>query len=170
MLSLAPLLFAALLSGASNAPLPASVTLDAPTRHVRTTSRGITKLLARGYQRSPTLAAIITKLQHSDVFVYIEDVPRLPGALEGRLMMLPRAHEARYVRIQIALRGAPEDTIALLGHELQHALEVAEAPSVSDQAGLERLYARIGVSGGAHQYDTVAAQETGRTVRRELAA
>jgi len=170
MLSLAPLLFAALLSGASNAPLPASVTLDAPTRHVRTTSRGITKLLARGYQRSPTLAAIITKLQHSDVFVYIEEVPRLPGALEGRLMMLPRAHEARYVRIQIALRGAPEDTIALLGHELQHALEVAEAPSVSDQAGLERLYARIGVSGGAHQYDTVAAQETGRTVRRELAA
>jgi len=170
MLSLAPLLFAALLSGASNAPLPASVTLDAPTRHVRTTSRSITKLLARGYQRSPTLAAIITKLQHSDVFVYIEDVPRLPGALEGRLMMLPRAHEARYVRIQIALRGAPEDTIALLGHELQHALEVAEAPSVSDQAGLERLYARIGVSGGAHQYDTVAAQETGRTVRRELAA
>src|SRR6185503_2787277 len=170
MLSLAPLLFAALLSGASNAPLPASVTLDAPTRHVRTTSRSITKLLARGYQRSPTLAAIITKLQHSDVFVYIEDVPRLPGALEGRLMMLPRAHEARYVRIQIALRGAPEDTIALLGHELQHALEVAEAPSVSDQAGLERLYARIGVSGGSHQYDTVAAQETGRTVRRELAA
>jgi hypothetical protein len=170
MLSLAPLLFAALLSGASNAPLPASVTLDAPTRHVRTTSRNLTKLLARGYQRSPTLAAIITKLQHSDVFVYIEDVPRLPGGLEGRLMMLPRAHEARYVRIQIALRGAPEDTIALLGHELQHALEVAESPSVSDQAGLERLYARIGVSGGSHQYDTVAAQETGRTVRRELAA
>ena len=74
--------------------------------------------------------ASITKLQHSDVFVYIEEVPRLPGALEGRLMMLPRAHEHRYVRIQIALRGSPEDTIALLGHELRHALEVAEAPSV----------------------------------------
>ena len=44
MLSLAPLLFAALLSGASNAPLPASVTLDAPTRHVRTTSRGTSSI------------------------------------------------------------------------------------------------------------------------------
>src|SRR4029078_1091188 len=110
MLSLVPLLFAALLSGASNAPLPASVTLDAPTRHVRTTSRSITKLLARGYQRSPTLAAIITKLQHSDVFVYIEDVPRLPGALEGRLMMLPRAPQARHARVEIALCGDSHDT------------------------------------------------------------
>jgi len=41
---------------------------------------------------------------------------------------------------------------------------------VADGLPLERLYARIGVSGGSHQYDTVAAQETGRTVRRELAA
>ena len=170
MLSFAPLLFSALLGMPSNAPLPESAALDAPTRHVRTTNKSMTRLLARGYRRSPTLAAIVTKLQHSDVFVYIEEVPRLPGALEGRLMMLPRAHEHRYVRIQIALRGSPEDTIALLGHELRHALEVAEAPSVSDQAGLERLYARIGVSGGAHQYDTVAAQETGRAVRKELLA
>ena len=86
------------------------------------------------------------------------------------LMMLPRAHENRYVRIQIALRGAPEDTIALLGHELRHALEVAEAPSVSDDEGLTRLYQRIGVSGGAHQFDTMAAQQAGRAVRKELSA
>ena len=170
MLSLAPLLFAVLMGGSSIAPLPASLALDAPTRHVRATSPAITRLLARGYKRSPTLAAIITKLQHSDVFVYIEEVPRLPGALEGRLMMLPRAHDARYVRIQVALRGSPEDTIALIGHELQHALEVAEAPSVSDQGALERLYTRIGVSGGAHQYDTLAAQETGRNLRKQLLA
>ena len=170
MLSLVPMLFSAVLGMPPTAALPESMALDSPTRHVRTTNKTIARLLARGYRRSPTLAGIVTRLQHSDVFVYIEEVPRLPGALEGRLMMLPRAHEHRYVRIQIALRGAPEDTIALLGHELQHALEVAEAPSVSDQAGLERLYARIGMSGGAHQYDTVAAQETGRLVRKELSA
>jgi hypothetical protein len=128
------------------------------------------RLLARGYRRSPTLAMLITQLQLSDVLVYIEELPRLPGALEGRLMMLPRAHDHRYVRIQIALRGAPEDSIALLGHELQHALEVAQAPDVSDQDALARLYQQIGIRGGAHQYDTMAAQEAGRTVRRELLA
>jgi hypothetical protein len=170
MLSLASLLVSALLGVSPLAPLSERLALDAPTRHVRTTDRAISRLLARGYRRSPTLAGLITKLQHSDVFVYIEQVPRLPGALEGRLMMLPRAHDHRYVRIQIALRGAPEDTIALLGHELRHALEVAEAPSVGDQEGLARLYERIGITGGAHQYDTMAAQQTGRLVRKELAA
>ena len=165
-------LFASLLLTTSLvfAPLTESAALDSPTRHVRTQDRSVRQLLKRGFNRSTTFAHLMARLEHSDVIVYIEEVPRLPGALEGRMMMLPTAHGQRYVRIQIALRGAPEDTIALLGHELQHALEVAEAPSVSDQAGLERLYARIGVSGGSHQYDTVAAQETGRTVRRELAA
>jgi hypothetical protein len=170
MLSLAPLLFSAFMTGAPLAPLPESLALDAPTRHVRTTDRALGKLLTRGYRGSRTFAALITRLQQSDVLVYIEAVPRLPGAIDGRLMMLPRAHEYRYVRIEIALRGAPEDTIALIGHELRHALEVAEAPSVGDQDALARLYQRIGMTGGPHQYETLAAQETARTVRRELAA
>src|SRR3954471_24173961 len=161
MLSVASLLLAAVI-GSPLAALPERFALDSPTRHVRTTDHAISKLLARGYRRSPTFARLITQLQHSDVFVYIEEVPRLPGALEGRLMMLPRAHESRYVRIQIALRGAPEDTIALLGHELQHALEVAGAPEVSDNSGIAALCERIGVRGGPHLYVTNAAQEMGR--------
>jgi hypothetical protein len=169
MLSLASLLLSILVGGSPPAPLTESAALEAPTRHVRTTNPAIGRLLARGYRRSPTFASLFTRLQHSDVFVYIEEVPRLPGALEGRLMMLPRAHDHRYVRIQIAMRGAPEDSIALLGHELQHALEVAEAPSVGDPEALASLYRRIGFGGGGHQYETVAAREMGRTVRRELA-
>src|SRR3954447_17083116 len=89
MLSVAPLLLFALLRGAPLAPLPEAAALDALTRHVRTTNDHIARLLARGYRRSPTLAMLITQLQLSDVLVYIEELPRLPGALEGRLMMLP---------------------------------------------------------------------------------
>ena len=84
-------------------------------------------------------------------------------------MMLPRVNGYRYVRIQLALRGAPEDSIAILGHELRHAVEVADAVEVSDTDALERLYQRIGIRGGPQVYDTTAAQETGRIVRRELA-
>jgi hypothetical protein len=135
---------------------------------VRTTDRTVRQLLRRGYRESRTFADLVARLQRSDVIVYIEDVPRLPGALEGRMMMLPRAHGQRYVRIQIALRGSPEDAIAVLGHELQHAVEVADAVEVSDTAGLERLYQRIGLRSGPQVYDTVAAQEVGRNVRREL--
>ena len=45
---------------------------------------------------------------------------------------------------------------------------MAQAVEVSDTAGLARLYQRIGTRSGPHIYDTVAAQETGRNVRREL--
>jgi hypothetical protein len=170
MLSIAPLFLAALFYAPPLPfePLTEGDVLEAPTRHIRTTDHTVRRLMRRGYRESATFAALVRTLQRSDVIVYIEDVPRLPGALEGRMMMLPRAHGHRYVRIQIAMRGAPEDAIAVLGHELQHAVEVAEAVEVSDTDALARLYQRIGTRSGPHIYDTIAAQETGRNVRREL--
>lgn len=168
MLSLAPLLLS-VLAGLGPLPEPAAIAaLDAPTRHVRSTDKNVHRLLARGYQRSATFAALVRRLQASDVIVYIQEVPRLPGSLAGRMMMLPRIHGFRYVRIQILLRGTPEDTIGVLGHELQHAIEVADAPEVGDQDALAQLYQRIGMRGGPHVYDTIAAQDTGRAVLKEL--
>jgi hypothetical protein len=171
MLSIAPLLLAGLLFAPPPLPyepLTEAHVLDAPTRHIRTTDAKVRRLLRRGYRASRTFASLVTRLQRSDVIVYIEDVPRLPGALEGRMMMLPRVNGFRYVRIQLALRGTPEDSIAVLGHELQHAVEVADAIEVADSDGLSRLYQRIGVRSGPEVYDTDAAQQTGRVVRREL--
>lgn len=170
MLSIAPLLLAALFFAPPLPfePLTEGDVLDAPTRHVRSTENSIRGLLRRGFRQSETFAGLVRRLQRSDVIVYIEDVPRLPGALEGRMMMLPRVNGYRYVRIQLALRGSPEDSIAVLAHELQHAVEVADAVEVVDNAGLSRLYQRIGVRAGPEVYDSDAAQQTGRTVRREL--
>jgi hypothetical protein len=152
------------------APITESAVLEAPTRHIRTTDASIKKLLKRGFRGSYSFAALVKRIQRSDVYVYVEEVDRLPNGLEGRMMMLPRAHDHRYVRIQISLRGESEDAVALLAHELQHAVEVAEAMEVFDQDGLAKLYQRIGVRGGEHLYDTLAAQQMGRTVRRELHA
>jgi hypothetical protein len=173
MLSIASLLLSvtfALAPLAATAPLSATAALDSPQRHVRTTDKSVRHLLKRGYTRSRTFARLLARLDRSNVIVYIEQVPRLPGALDGRMMMLPEAHGVRYVRIQIALRGSPDDSVALLGHELQHATEIAEALEVKDEAGLVKLYQRIGVRGGQHVYDTLAAQEMGRMVRKELVA
>jgi hypothetical protein len=152
------------------APLSATAALDSPQRHVRTSDKSVRHLLERGFTRSATFARLLARLEHSDVIVYVEQVTRLPGALEGRMMMLPRVQGARYVRIQLALRGSPDDSVALLGHELQHAIEIAEATDVADEAGLIKLYQRIGTRGGQHIYDTIAAQQMGRVVRRELLA
>lgn len=168
MLSFATILLAAGLFAAPAVPMTEDAVLEAPTRHIRTTDASVRKLLRRGFRDSPSFAALVARLQQSDVYVYVEEVPRLPAAIEARLMMLPRAHQHRYVRIQISLRGSPEDSVAILGHELQHAVEVADAREVIDQDGMARLYQRIGMRGGEHVYDTAAAQQMGRTVRREL--
>lgn len=170
MPSIAPLLLAALLFAPPFPfePLTESDLLEAPTRHIRTTDHSVRQLMRRGFRESHTFARLVTRLQRSDVIVYIQDVPMLPGALEGRMMMLPKVHSHRYVRIQVSLRGTPEDAIAVLGHELQHAVEIADAVEVQNTDALVRLYRRIGLRTGPHVYDTVAAQEAGRSVRREL--
>jgi hypothetical protein len=165
-------LFASLLltTSIAFAPLTESAALESPYRHVRTQDRSVRLLLKRGFNRSYTFAHLMARLEHGDVLVYVEEVPRLPGGLDGRMMMLPTAHGQRYVRIQIVLRGTPDESVAILGHELQHAIEVAQESGVSDQAQLTALYQRIGMRGGPHVYDTLAAQEIGRVIRRELLA
>jgi hypothetical protein len=87
----------------------------------------------------------------------------------GRLLLLPLANQQRYLRIQVRQDASPDDLIALMGHELRHALEVAESPDVRTQDALVELYERIGSAApGGHRYDTIAAQNTGRRVRTEL--
>jgi len=165
-------LFASLLvtTSLAFAPLTESAALDSPYRHVRAQDRSVRQLLKKGFNHSPTFAGLLARLEQSNVIVYVEEVPRLPGSLDGRMLMLPTAHGQRYVRIQIVLRGTLVESVALLGHELQHAVEVAQEAGVDDQAKLATLYQRIGRSGGPQTYDTIAAQEIGRVIRRELLA
>jgi hypothetical protein len=169
MLSLLPLVLAA---AASGTPAPARspyALLDSPVRHVRTTDRRVQYLLRIGVSRSKTFASLMASLNASDVIVYIEPTQTLPATLAGRLLLMPQANHQRYLRIQVALATGPDDMIATIAHELRHAMEVANAPDVKSENELVKLYERIGRrSGIAHAYETDAAQDAGRMVRREL--
>jgi hypothetical protein len=156
------------LAMAATMPVSASAVLESPTRHIRTVVPYITSLLKDGFYKSPTFARLVTRLERSDLIVYIEVLPQMPAGLEGRLLMLPRAHDTRYIRIQIGAQTSTADGIALLAHELEHATELADAPGVVDMNEFVALYERIGQRSGWHQYETAAAQETARQVRSEL--
>jgi len=152
------------------APVSPSAVLESPTRHVRTTCPYAQSLLRDGFQRSPTFARLLVRLERSDLIVYIESQAPLPPGIEGRLLMMSTAHGTRYVLIQLGMAGdSLQDAIALLGHELEHANELADSPGVIDTKGLVALYEQIGVRNGSHQYETKMAQEAGRQIRRELA-
>jgi hypothetical protein len=167
MLWLVPALLCTTLATASDPPSP----LSAPDRRVRSTDRRIVELLHRGVERSKTFAELVTALNTTDVIVYIERVSTLPTTLAGRLLLLPMAGNQRYLRIQVRGDLSPVELIALIGHELRHALEIAEHPGVRDESAMLTLYQQIGhpSTGALHTYDTQAAQTAGRQVRLELA-
>jgi hypothetical protein len=143
--------------------------LTAPERRVRALDPFLSSLVADGTRRSYTFARLLEAIEDMDLIVYIVPNTQMPMTLAGRLMVVPAAHDQRYVRIEVAPQGTVEETIATIAHELQHAMEVASAPEVRNDEGLAALYKRIGhLVGGKGAYDTAAARDVGRTVRSEL--
>ena len=167
MLWLVPAVLTVALAG----PADVDSLLSAPDRRVRSTDKRIIQLLEIGITRSATFAQLVRSVNETDVIVYIERSRELPRSLAGRLLMLPMAGAQRYLRIQVRADLPTWDLIALIGHELRHALEIAAEPSVKDEPTMLTLYQRIGHSstGASHTFDTDAAQVAGRRVRMELA-
>lgn len=161
----------ALLAIVLTTPPAGSGLLSSPERRVRSTDRRIIELLEMGLHRSPTFARLVESITASDVIVYIERARNLYPGLGGRLVLLPTAGRYRYLRIQVRDDLPSVDLIALIGHELRHALEIAEDPSVRDELTMRLLYQRIGHPSTvmSHSFDTIAAQTAGRQVRSELA-
>jgi hypothetical protein len=142
--------------------------VTSPYRHVRAVDARIGDAIADGLRRSTTFARLVLALDQSDVIVYIETARGMPSSLAGRMLIAPGSAGHRYLRIQIAAGSRGNELIALVGHELQHALEVAESPGVRDEQSLIALYEAIGHGAEGHRYDTMAAQNAGHRVRLEL--
>ena len=143
--------------------------LTAPERRLRATEPRMQALIVEGVRRSPTFARLLLELEKTDLIAYVERVHDMPAVISGRLLFVSASRAQRYVRIQLGTGGTNADAIVTLAHELQHAIEVGTSPDVRDQDALARLYQRIGQNSlGGHTYDTVAAQSTGKLVRKEL--
>jgi hypothetical protein len=147
------------------APLRASEAVP----HVRGTGKFARAVVASAIRASLTIADLVQRLERSDVFVYVEVAPIEVRTAKTILLAAPGPF--RYLLVSIHIDQPPDQQIVLLGHELQHALEIAEAPGVRDDAALAALYRRIGwMAGGANKFETHLAQATGARVRRDLVA
>ena len=132
-----------------------------------------TTSIGAGVARSASFRALVERIEASDVFVYVGMSPLLKSTMAGRLTWMTRAGGFRYVRAAISTGLSPDQIIASLGHELQHVVEVIDDGSVVDEKSLESLYKRIGRRSYASvtaAWETVAAQDAGTRVRRELIA
>jgi hypothetical protein len=157
-----------------DAPAPSTVrdlhrALIAPDRRIRTVDARVTAALYEGVRRSRTFGALVAGVERSNVIAYIELLHELPPTTNGRLALVSKKSEHRYVRIQVRAFLAPDHIISVIAHELQHALEIAAAPSVVDDASLRKFYKRIGAgTSNASGFDTDAARAAGERVRGEL--
>jgi hypothetical protein len=137
--------------------------------HVRSSDPLVRAWIKNGGSESPTLNALLGQLIESDVIVHVVLVDRIPGGANGQLYFVTKTPTARYLRIEMTRLGGRADTIALLAHELQHAVEVARAPRVRDAQSLAGLYLQLGDSlRDARHYDSAAARVTEDIVRREV--
>lgn len=128
-------------------------------------------LVIAGLQRSPTLRAIVNRIEQGDVIVYLGMQPLLRrDRLAGLLTWMAASKQYRYVRVSINPELPEKTAIAALGHELQHVLEVIGNPSIVDSASLESFYSRHGISmrASTNSWDSEAARDTGDKVRQDL--
>ena len=140
---------------------------------LRPLDQAVGDLLWQGYQDSETFRHVVGLLVGSDVIVHlaIDTEERLGHA--GTTRFAGGRGGQRYLRIAVAESTLPRSSsIAVLGHELYHALEVASASWVVDARSHEQLYKRIGYSScrslDAPCYETKEAGQVGSQILAEL--
>jgi hypothetical protein len=139
--------------------------------HLRPQDDRVAQALRDGARRSATFKSLVDRIERSQVIVYVAVSPTIKSSLNGMLTWMTQAGGFRYVRASINPDMSSDQMIATVAHELQHAVEVIEDESVTDEKSLVALYKRIGRPSGSEapsRWETVAAQQAGSRVRREL--
>ena len=127
-------------------------------------------VIREGLCASATLRGLADRVDASDLTVHVS-VRRFPDRrLAGGLRFLAATPTDRVLLIDIAFGLDRYARIAMLGHELQHAVEVAQTAQIRDKEGLRRFYALHGVGGAIEgSYETDAARQAEVAIRKELA-
>jgi hypothetical protein len=126
------------------------------------------RLIHEAVRLSPSVRELIARLDDTDLFVYVQ-LTGTPQVRTGSTSFVASTPHGRYLRIQISAGLPAWSRIHLLGHELQHALEIGGDVSVTSDDALRALYRRIGhLSDGDDRFETMEARRIEYQVRSEL--
>ena len=168
--AVAVLLITATLAG--RATTASAAPADSP--HVRSTNSAILASLGEGARRSPTFAALIDAIDQTNGIVYIEFGYCAFGRLKGCLLpFIAPTQTVRYLRVVVTpdkTRQGHDQWLALVAHELRHALEVLDRSDVIDLPAIEAMYRAIGtpLEGAQGGFETSAAGAASDVVLDEL--
>jgi hypothetical protein len=146
----------------------ATTTAAQPVGAVRPEHPDLRKMIDDGVDRSATFENLVVRLDATSLVVYVR-FGRCAGAVAACTHLV--ASQGTTPRLLIVLDRfgrTRSDLIALVAHELQHALEIAEALYVVDLPSFHHFYTTTGRR-GMDGYETDAAIRVARTVASELA-
>ncbi len=141
----------------------------APTTPLRPLRQWIRDLIREARPGSATLDGLIRAAECSGAVIYIDEAEADHRSWGGRTILTGASGGYTYLRIELH-RLLPNDTAALLAHELQHTLEMVSS-GVTTAEEVAHLYQRIGVESHGYrerQFDTAAAIRAGRATLLEL--
>ena len=140
---------------------------DRETAKVRCLDRESLQLLETVRSHSPTARKLLDRLESSDLITYIRVAPSF-DRLRATTRIIGHSGQNRFVLVSITSMTAQVDQVLLLGHELRHAVELADAPWVRGDDGMIEMYERIGWRDSPRAFETAAAVDAGRAVREEV--
>ena len=146
--------------------------MPAGFRRIRVLPPCLTTLIADATAFSPTIRALVARIERSDLVVYVRCVAFKNSALAGRLMFVTAIVGQRYLMIELKTPEQWQTQVATVAHELQHAVEIAEAPWVRSDDTMAQYYRQSGITVAAKPliFDTQAARQVGLRVQHELVA
>jgi hypothetical protein len=123
--------------------------------------------LALAIERSALVRSLVAEIESSNVVVHIQFSWEVRAGIGGTTRFVASRGGYRYVRIVLSNRLKGSDRVAILGHELAHAAEIARS-DVTDRDGLRRLMKATGYQVAELFFETPSAQQAERTIRKEL--
>jgi hypothetical protein len=152
-----------LISGDLTVSQPATFT------HIRSEDRRVRDLIATGYTRSTMFKTLVDAVEKSPCVVYVATVVKLSQGRTGALLHLAAGRpELPVLRVLLKASLSPEETIATVGHELQHVVEVsAGVPAgggIDFTAGIDASNRKADV----RHFETDAAIAAAGRIREEL--
>jgi len=140
------------------------------TTRVRSEYPLIAAAIATAAEHSPAFRAMVEAVEKTNGIVYV----RVGTCRRGLRACLTNVHSApsvRFVHVAVDTRKAVDcELMGVIGHELQHALEVLGNPKIVDDQSLQHFYMREGATGDDNRLETESADHAGLQVEKELHA
>jgi hypothetical protein len=146
---------------------------------VRSVDPLIASLIAEGRARSSTFQQLLHALEGTDGIIYITPGTCPVSGMRGCLLhALSATDEARYLWIRVKIAEPPNELISVIGHELQHAVEVLRRPLIRSGLDMLKFYRSaqildslaVKIASDGRAFETHAAVAAGQAVRADLAA